>query len=41
MEKIVEITADEYREYQELLKERDRTVLTFRAQWRARGRKIR
>ncbi len=34
MENKVEITADEYREYQELLKERDRTVLTLRAQMR-------
>lgn len=32
MENKVEITTDEYREYQELLKERDRTVLTLRAQ---------
>lgn len=34
MEQKVEITTDEYREYQELLKERDRTVLTLRAQMR-------
>lgn len=35
MENKVEITADEYREYQDLLKGRDRTVLTLRAQMKA------
>lgn len=34
-EQKVEITADEWREYQELQKERDRTVLTLRAQMKA------
>lgn len=34
MEKKVEITTDEYREYQDLLKGRDRTVLSLRAQMR-------
>lgn len=34
MENKVEITTDEYREYQELLKGRDRTVMRLRAQMR-------